>query len=60
MQFEYAIYIKYIDVLEQIEEATEMMGGLEYMMDEERLRELGLCSPKKISCREGLTALFSY
>lgn len=29
-------------------------------MNQERLRELGLCSPKKVSCREGLTALFSY
>lgn len=46
--------------MEQTEEATEMVGGLEYMVNEERLRDLGLCSPKKISCREGLTALFSY
>lgn len=28
VQFEYAIYIKYTDVLEQTEEATEVMGGI--------------------------------
>lgn len=37
-----------------------MVRGLEYMMYEERLRELGLFSPKKIRLQGGLTAVFSY
>lgn len=55
MQFEHPIYIKDIDVLDQTQQgATEIVGGLEYVMNEERLRELGLNSPKKISGREVL------
>lgn len=55
MQFEHPIYIKDIDVLDQTQQgATEIVRGLECMMNEERLRELGLNSPKKISGREVL------
>lgn len=37
-----------------------MVRGVEYMLYEERLRELGLFSPKKIRLQGGLTAVFSY
>lgn len=37
-----------------------MVRGQEYMMHEERLRELCLFSPEKIRPQGGLTAVFSY
>jgi len=36
-----------------------MVRELECMVYKERLRELGLFSPKKIKLQEGLTAVFS-
>lgn len=54
MQFEHLIYIKYIDVLEQNEETTEMVGVIG------EVKRSGFYSPKKISCKESLVALFKY
>ena len=49
-----------MDLLEQVQRrATKMIGGLEHPSCEERLRELGLVSLRRGSCRETLLWPFS-
>ena len=37
-----------MELLEQVQKsATKMIGGLEHLLDKDRLRELGLFSPEK-------------
>lgn len=50
-----------MDLFEQVQrKATKMIGGLEHLTYEDRLRDLGSCSLEKRRCQEQFIVAFQY